>query len=152
MPRCPFSWICRIHILQFQRDRGGKQLLELDMFYENDNCISFYMLSIFLIACQNGTYGQSCKDTCGYCLNYDDCFHVNGTCVMGCEPGYKGIVCKNGQWLFSKNIDIISLTWGTFLLIYEDHQFFCANVWIMQGFRDCLFITCRPESWYMLHV
>lgn len=53
-----------------------------------------------LIACQPGTYGHNCQDTCGYCLNFDDCYHVNGTCHLGCEPGYKGDICKIGQWFF----------------------------------------------------
>lgn len=53
-----------------------------------------------MIACQNRTYGQNCKNTCGHCLNYEDCFHVNGTCVMGCESGYKGNTCNTGQLLF----------------------------------------------------
>lgn len=138
MPRCPFSWICRITVLPFQRNRERKQLLELDMFYENDNCISFYMLSIFLIACQNGTYGQSCKDTCGYCLNYDDCFHVNGACVMGCEPGYKGSICKNGQWLFFQEYRFHFIDMRYFLIDLRGPSIFCANVWIMQGYRDYL--------------
>lgn len=52
----------------------------------------------FLVACHTGTYGQNCQDTCGLCLNSRDCYHVNGTCHMGCEPGYKGDMCKTGQW------------------------------------------------------
>lgn len=43
-------------------------------------------------------------DTCGYCLDTDDCHHVNGTCVMGCEPGYKGDLCKAGLCYFQIHI------------------------------------------------
>lgn len=61
-----------------------------------------------MIACQNRTYGQNCKNTCGHCLNYEDCFHVNGTCVMGCESGYKGNTCNTGQLLFLPSIEILN--------------------------------------------
>ena len=46
------------------------------------------------IACQIGTFGPNCNGTCGDCLHYDDCHHVNGTCITGCRPGYTGDICK----------------------------------------------------------
>lgn len=50
--------------------------------------------------CQNGTYGQDCRDTCGFCLNDEDCSTVNGTCVQGCLPGYTGDKCKIRKFSF----------------------------------------------------
>ena len=47
-----------------------------------------------LIACDYGTYGQRCDKRCGYCLNKAYCFHTNGTCLNGCDPGYKGNLCN----------------------------------------------------------
>ena len=51
-----------------------------------------------LIACNNGTYGKECNNTCGYCLDQDECHHINGTCVKGCDPGYIGDLCKTGTY------------------------------------------------------
>ena len=47
-----------------------------------------------LIACDGGTYGEICKETCGYCFQKDTCIHTNGTCVNGCDPGYIGDLCN----------------------------------------------------------
>ncbi|XP_078327318.1 uncharacterized protein LOC144623098 [Crassostrea virginica] len=44
--------------------------------------------------CLDGTYGHNCNNTCGNCLNVNDCFHTNGTCLTGCDPGYTGDVCE----------------------------------------------------------
>lgn len=49
----------------------------------------------YFIACENGTYGQECANTCGQCID-DFCFHTNGTCLNGCGPGYIGELCKTG--------------------------------------------------------
>ena len=49
----------------------------------------------YFIACENGTYGQECANTCGQCID-DFCFHTNGTCLNGCGPGYVGELCKTG--------------------------------------------------------
>ena len=54
--------------------------------------------SFVLIACSNGTYGKECNHTCGYCLDQDECHHINGTCVKGCDPGYLGDLCKTGTY------------------------------------------------------
>lgn len=43
--------------------------------------------------CESGTYGKECKGKCGHCFNSTDCFHVNGTCLSGCGPGYLGNLC-----------------------------------------------------------
>ena len=51
-----------------------------------------------LIACSNGTYGKECNHTCGYCLDQDECHHINGTCVKGCDPGYLGDLCKTSTY------------------------------------------------------
>ena len=51
--------------------------------------------SLFLIECDNGTYGKECKASCGHCLNQEPCFHINGTCLTGCESGYLGNLCQS---------------------------------------------------------
>ena len=54
--------------------------------------ISF--LGFLTTACENGTYGQDCNNTCGHCLEEGYCEHTNGTCFSGCLPGYLGDLCK----------------------------------------------------------
>ena len=45
------------------------------------------------VACNNGTFGQDCNYTCGYCLDQEVCYHSNGTCFNGCDAGYAGESC-----------------------------------------------------------
>lgn len=49
--------------------------------------------------CDNGTFGQDCKQACGNCLGEEQCDHVNGTCLNGCDAGYKGLECAEGNVL-----------------------------------------------------
>ena len=49
-----------------------------------------------LTDCDIGKYGIGCSKTCGVCLNNETCYHINGTCLRGCAPGYKGIECTDG--------------------------------------------------------
>lgn len=49
-----------------------------------------------LKGCENGFYGNDCKEICGNCVELNQCFHTNGTCLTGCENGYHGDVCKTG--------------------------------------------------------
>lgn len=48
--------------------------------------------------CQNHMYGAGCSEKCGYCLDGEQCDHVNGTCLNGCEAGYHQIRCKTGRY------------------------------------------------------
>lgn len=50
---------------------------------------------IYITVCNEGTYGSDCNYTCGQCHAKEDCHHVNGTCLLGCEPGYQGDLCKS---------------------------------------------------------
>ena len=53
---------------------------------------------ILILACENGTYGYDCNKTCGHCTDKESCFHTNGTCRFGCNPGYMGELCKKGMF------------------------------------------------------
>ena len=50
-----------------------------------------------LSECDGGKYGQDCGNTCGSCINETQCHHINGTCLKGCDPGYKGDKCTEGN-------------------------------------------------------
>ena len=67
------------------------------------------------------------------CLNNDDCYHVNGTCVKGCLPGYMGDKCK------TRKLSIFSL--------HPTYFFRCRNI-TQRGFEitylDFIFLRVRP--------
>ena len=48
-------------------------------------------------ACSQGTFGKECNATCGYCLDMDDCEHINGTCLKGCASGFMEPLCKTSK-------------------------------------------------------
>lgn len=43
--------------------------------------------------CDGNKYGPGCSLTCGACINHTQCHHINGSCLQGCGPGYKGQYC-----------------------------------------------------------
>ncbi|XP_062575036.1 cell death abnormality protein 1-like [Saccostrea cucullata] len=45
--------------------------------------------------CELGTYGDVCDSRCStHCVD-GNCHHVNGTCIKGCKPGWKGDKCDS---------------------------------------------------------
>ncbi|XP_065934347.1 uncharacterized protein [Magallana gigas] len=46
------------------------------------------------MACEGGTYGAGCKETCGHCRDVNQCSFNNGICLTGCNAGFKGDLCK----------------------------------------------------------
>ena len=57
-----------------------------------------------LTECNPGTYGENCKESCGYCKDRQACDITNGTCPTGCQAGYGGDICKTGEFFFSLTI------------------------------------------------
>lgn len=55
------------------------------------------ILYIIIVECDKGLYGIGCSETCGHCRDVNQCFHINGTCLTGCDAGYKGDLCKTGR-------------------------------------------------------
>lgn len=53
--------------------------------------------------CFNGYFGRKCLKICGKCLDDKICDNVNGICIGGCGEGFKGELCKIGNW---RKIDI----------------------------------------------
>ena len=52
---------------------------------------------------QNNTYGSKCSENCGKCMHGEQCHHVNGSYLDGCDKGRKGVkvdslIC----WVISK--------------------------------------------------
>lgn len=51
----------------------------------------------FLSDCEGGMYGDNCSVPCGNCFRSEQCHHINGTCLNGCDSGYQGLPCTKGE-------------------------------------------------------
>ena len=49
------------------------------------------------IECEGGRYGQDCALLCGHCVNNEQCHHFDGRCLNGCQPGFQGDNCTQGN-------------------------------------------------------
>ena len=59
--------------------------------------MSTYQIYYYLPSeCDGRTFGQNCSQSCGKCLNNDQCDPINGSCLNGCDSGYHGTKCKEG--------------------------------------------------------
>lgn len=58
---------------------------------------------IIVLECDTGTYGIRCEKQCGHCRDPNRCSNVNGSCLTGCEAGYKGNLCKTRKYAMSKH-------------------------------------------------
>ena len=47
--------------------------------------------------CDGGKFGKHCNESCGKCLNDEQCHYTNGGCLLGCNPGYLGLTCTEGS-------------------------------------------------------
>lgn len=41
---------------------------------------------------------MECNETCGHCRDVNQCLNSNGSCLTGCDAGFKGDVCKTGKY------------------------------------------------------
>ena len=59
-------------------------------------------------ACQYGRYGLNCSLDCGHCIDSTNCNHVNGTCTLGCAPGWQNLdKCVTRKYRFHFLYDIV---------------------------------------------
>lgn len=68
------------------------------MFIHFYKTIEFYNI-YWLSDCTNHMYGENCSISCGHCLAREQCHHINGTCMNGCDSGYQGSSCTEGNVL-----------------------------------------------------
>lgn len=48
-----------------------------------------------ILDCAPGYFGYGCKNICeGHCLNNAACNRIDGTCIDGCQDGFKGTFCN----------------------------------------------------------
>lgn len=48
------------------------------------------------LECGGNMYGVNCSEKCGTCLEFEQCHHLNGTCMEGCDRGFHGSYCTEG--------------------------------------------------------
>lgn len=53
------------------------------------------LFSMFL-ECDGNMYGVNCTEKCGSCFNFEQCHHLDGTCMKGCDRGFHGSRCIEG--------------------------------------------------------
>ena len=54
-------------------------------------------LSSIYVECDNNTFGQDCTGVCGNCMEKKQCHHIAGICLHGCDPGFQGLRCDQGD-------------------------------------------------------
>lgn len=55
-------------------------------------CYNLYVCCDYQV-CVPGFYGWMCSSKCSrHCVN-GECHHINGTCLQGCNSGWKGDKC-----------------------------------------------------------
>lgn len=60
--------------------------------------IGFLIIETSLTGCEKGSFGIDCQNRCGHCLDHDQCYHTNGTCLTGCDVGYQGHLCTTRRY------------------------------------------------------
>lgn len=70
----------------------------------NESFVEFWLNLIVssYLECDKGKFGLHCNQTCGNCLNKEQCHYINGTCLNGCDSGYYGSECKEGNGCSAK--------------------------------------------------
>lgn len=53
---------------------------------------------ILYLACDRGSYGDGCREKCGRCRDLNQCFHITGACLTGCDAGYEGSMCNASEY------------------------------------------------------
>ena len=94
-------------LLSYVRQMVSIELLILFSFWSPDK------------VCANGKYGQNCTGRCSSnCLD-GACDHVDGRCAQGCNPGYQGTTCSNGNLSLSakQNISTQAIVLNVKLLV-----------------------------------
>ena len=52
---------------------------------------------LLFVDCAAGSHGIDCAEMCGQCLGGTPCDVYSGDCEFGCEPGWNGTDCVNGN-------------------------------------------------------
>lgn len=51
------------------------------------------MIILCIKDCDDNKYGENCSNSCGNCRGSEQCHHINGICINGCDIGYQVPKC-----------------------------------------------------------
>lgn len=95
-------------------------------------------------------YGENCGIACGNCLAKEQCHHINGTCMNGCDRGYQGSKCTEGDhcYLMLKTLCFNSkcMTYYSVMMVFYlecDENFFGINC-KEQCYTNC--VGCNKKT------
>lgn len=94
-----------------------------------------------LTECENGQYGQDCKNVCGHCADQLQCHHVNGVCLKGCNPGYTGNNCTQGTYKHNRFFKLNGHFWAVksglklFVCVEQTKNYVMFSVWKFPQFK-----------------
>lgn len=67
------------------------------IYITNWRCLVYHDIFAVVTECTGLMYGQNCNLSCGHCIMSEQCHHINGTCMSGCDIGYHGLHCTEGK-------------------------------------------------------
>lgn len=62
------------------------------------------MVILCIKDCDDNKYGENCSKSCGNCRGSEQCHHINGICINGCDIGYQLPKCIDSGYIVSRNI------------------------------------------------
>lgn len=90
-----------LQILDIRECKWEKnKVIHPHVFFSKENNKKTFKYILFCAVCRKGSYGINCNETCGQCRDIIQCSHINGTCLTGCESGFRGDLCKTGAYIF----------------------------------------------------
>lgn len=114
--------------------------------------VLYIHISFMYLACDATWYGAGCKFQCGHCIGEDNCHHVNGSCLLGCQKGFTGDLCFNRKWCICVLLIIVYLiqnhgkSYNNFLHLQPFFQ-----VWFKQNVTYLIFF-CYYSQFICFHL
>lgn len=90
---CQIKYIC----IQFIQDLKSILFSDIYLYYSLGMFKIYHDIFAVVTECTGLMYGQNCNISCGHCIKSDECHHINGTCMNGCNIGYQGLHCTEGK-------------------------------------------------------
>ena len=123
---------------------NDKKYLMKDFITKTNGFSIYPLISVYLQECDPGYYGHGCTAMCSeHCSGNDKaCNHINGTCDMGCDPGYQGDLCIQGD--YDNNTSLMPMRH----FLYEK----LAWIWIYNDYFQSIthFLGMRKDGVFFL--
>lgn len=57
----------------------------------------FLCVACAVSECNIGLNDSECIEPCGHCRDGNQCSKINGSCLTGCDAGFKGDLCETSE-------------------------------------------------------